>query len=119
LSDAPSQQILAGPEVKTLFRKRHRLFIHMLSLVLLVAQLGVEAHAYSHLQSDTHGIPATVQYCGGCLSFAPLLSMGGSAPRICIARHAAGTYAPPATIASTVSRLPYAAFRPRGPPQLL
>jgi hypothetical protein len=53
----------------------------VLSLALLVAQLGAEAHAYSHL-TDQHSMPGTVVGCGNCLSFAPLLSAASGAPHL-------------------------------------
>jgi hypothetical protein len=61
---------------------RHvKLIACVLSLALLFAQLGAEAHAYSHFTTDTHGAPAT-QLCGACLSVAPL--QGAAGPTTCI-----------------------------------
>jgi hypothetical protein len=64
-----------------------------MTLVLLCAQLGAQAHAYSHLGSRTDGshhfrtLP-----CLECNSFAPLLTLAGglsSPPALAIADPAA------------------------------
>jgi hypothetical protein len=94
--------------------------VHLLSLVLLMAQLGMQAHAYSHFKSDPDGLPGvTTQLCGQCASSAPLLSMASAS--LCIRLpyqpHAAGSA--PASIDSTAHRLPHPAFRSRAPPLLL
>lgn len=52
-----------------------------MALALLMAQLGAQAHAYSHIHADSH--PASQQdfhsaQCFDCLSFAPLLSSAGA-----------------------------------------
>src|SRR6187431_380594 len=107
------------PEVRTLSRNRQRLIVQLLSLVLLLAQLGMQAHAYSHLGAEKHGVPATVQYCGDCVSFAPLLGMGGSASTTCLAHHVPDAYVSPVSTTSAADSLPTAAFRSRAPPQIL
>ena len=66
---APARILARGG--RSLFRTRRRLFVHLLSLALLIAQLGMAAHAYSHLKADSDGLPTqTQQICGQCLSFA-------------------------------------------------
>jgi hypothetical protein len=119
LSKTDSPGILARPEVGSLFRKRHRLFTCLLSLVLLLAQLGMQAHAYSHLKSDPHGVPTSLQYCGGCLSFTPMSSLGGSAAHVHVWHQADGGYHAPLGVAPVASRQPTAAFRSRAPPAFL
>jgi len=54
------------------------------ALILVIAQLGAQAHAYSHLSAsrDTNGVPQRVHAlaCSECVAFAPLLgAAGGSA----------------------------------------
>jgi hypothetical protein len=86
---------------------------------LLIAQLGMEAHAYSHLKSDADGLPGqTNQLCGQCASSAPLLSMasGSSCVRVPYAPQAEGVA--PANIGTDVRPLPHLAFRSRAPPRL-
>jgi hypothetical protein len=108
------------PEVGALLRSRRRLIVHLLSLALLFAQLGMQVHAYSHLKSDPDGVPATTtQLCGQCASSAPLLSMvsGSHCIRMPFEPQVEGVA--PASIDSTVHRLPHPAFRSRAPPKLL
>ena len=57
------------------------LIARALSLALFLAQLSAQAHAYTHLASDTHGAPTT-QLCGACLSIAPLQGAVGPSPLI-------------------------------------
>ncbi|HET9444753.1 MAG TPA: hypothetical protein VFO35_00740 [Steroidobacteraceae bacterium] len=107
-------------EVRVLFRSHRRLIVNLLSLLLLLAQLGMQAHAYSHLQSDSDTLPGTTtQLCGQCASSAPLLSMASGALciRVPYRPHAEGFA--PSSIDSTVHRLPHPAFRSRAPPRLL
>jgi hypothetical protein len=111
---------LPGRRVRVLFRSHRRLIVNLLSLLLLLAQLGMQAHAYSHLKSDSDGLPGTTtQLCGQCASSAPLLSMasGSLCIRVPYQPHAAGIAT--SCIDSTVHRLPHPAFRSRAPPHLL
>ena len=120
LSPALTQRILAPSEVSVLLRKRRRSIVHLLSLVLLFAQLGMQAHAYSHLKSDPDGVPGTTtQLCGQCASSAPLLTMASGSLCIRVPHLTQAQGSAPATIDSTVHRLPHPAFRSRAPPQLL
>jgi hypothetical protein len=85
---------------------------------LLIAQLGMEAHAYSHLKSDPDGLPGrTTQLCGQCASSAPLLSMASSSSfiRIPYVPQLAGIA--PASIGAEVRPLPHPPFRSRAPPR--
>ena len=60
-------------------RNRQRLIARLLSLVLLIAQLGAVAHAYSHLTPDLRSsAPGLTQVCATCISQLPLLSVIGS-----------------------------------------
>jgi hypothetical protein len=103
-----------------LLRKRRRSIVHLLSLVLLFAQLGMQAHAYSHLKSDADGLPGTTtQFCGQCASSAPLLTMASGSLCIRVPHLAQAEGSAPASIDSSVHRLPHPAFRSRAPPQLL
>jgi hypothetical protein len=114
-------RILGPSEVGVLFRSRRcRLLVHLLSLALLIAQLGVEAHAYSHLKSDRESLPgtATTQLCGQCASSAPLLSMASSSSCIRIPFESQAEGIAPASIGTDVRPLPHPAFRSRAPPRL-
>ena len=61
----------------TLMRaQRHAGFSLTLALIILVAQLGAQAHAYTHLAGrpdsiQRHSLPAP---CAECSAFAPLLA---------------------------------------------
>jgi hypothetical protein len=87
---------------------------------LLIAQLGMEAHAYSHLKSDRDGLPGqtTTQLCGQCASSVPLLSMASSSSciRVPYAPQLAGIA--PESIGTDVRPLPHPPFRSRAPPRL-
>lgn len=105
-----------GPGLST---NRRRLIARTLSLVLLLTQLGMQAHAYSHLVPEKHGAPAPVQFCGECLAYAPLLGMADSVSCIDVPHAALSEYAAPANLVSSTSRLPATAFRSRAPPAVL
>lgn len=113
-------QILFGlPEVVVLSSRRLSLFARLLSLALLVGQLGAEAHAYSHLLDDTDGLPSTAQNCRACLSNAPLTNAVGSSPApFIVARSEPETFLSldPVIVAQGPA---YRAFQPRAPPALL
>jgi hypothetical protein len=86
---------------------------------LLLAQLGVQVHAYSHLKSDADGLPGqTTQLCGQCASSAPLLSMASSSAciRVPYAPHA--ECIAPTSLGTDARPLPHPAFRSRAPPFL-
>ena len=91
----------------------------LLSLALLVAQLGAEAHAYSHLASDPPGVPSTSQGCETCLSFAPLLNAVGGSQCVLLAIPCAAERIVPGNTISIPYLLPRLAFQPRAPPKLL
>jgi hypothetical protein len=106
-------------EVCALFGNRRRLIVHVLSLALLIAQLGIQAHAYSHLKPDSDGLPGSTQLCGQCLSSAPLTSMAGGTHCIRVPHQTETIGIAPAGSSSVLHRLPYPAFRSRAPPRLL
>ena len=90
--------------------------MHVLSLALLFAQLGMVVHASTHLRADPHDAPTQGQLCGECLSFAPMQNMVGSAPAVVLAvkvpHHRVADSGP---IVSAAHR-PFSAFRSRAPP---
>jgi len=90
----------------------------MLSLALLLAQLGAEAHAYTHLANDAHGAPAA-QLCGVCLSTAPLQGAVGPSPLILPTDLREAEHAGLADSVALPCRPPTPAFRSRAPPALL
>ena len=120
VASANSADTWHASEVSVLLRKRRRSIVHLLSLVLLFAQLGMQAHAYSHLKSDSDGLPGTTtQLCGQCASSAPLLTMASGSLVIRVPHLTQAEGIAPASIDSSVHRLPHPAFRSRAPPHLL
>jgi hypothetical protein len=119
LSNAASRRILVPlAEVGVLFRSSRRLIVQLLSLALLIAQLGMQAHAYSHLRSDADSLPGQpTQLCAQCASLAPLLSMASNSSciRIPYAPQPAGIA--PQSIGTHVLPLPHPLFRSRAPPR--
>ena len=106
--------------VRVLLRSLRRLIVNLLSLVLLLAQLGMQAHAYSHFKSDPDGLPGTTtQLCGQCASSAPLLSMANGSLCIRVPYQPQAERVASTSIDSSVHRLPHPAFRSRAPPHLL
>ena len=92
----------------------------LLALIVVIAQLGAQAHAYTHLSSraDTPVLAASGHSatCADCLAFAPLLSTasGSAFPVV----HA---IAPPETIGPSQTQsspevLRLYAYRSRAPP---
>jgi hypothetical protein len=92
--------------------------VHVLSLALFAAQLGMVVHAGSHLKSDPHA-PTQQQLCGECLSFSPVQAMAGAAPMVVLAFHVSHDRALDDTVAATVPRRAFTAFRSRAPPAFL
>ena len=90
----------------------------MLSLVLLMAQLGMQAHAYSHLQPEKQSVPAAIQHCGECLSFAPMLGMAGNSHSVFLSHASLDRYCAPADVSLPAQELITPAFRSRAPPQV-
>lgn len=102
-----------------LTRRRIRVIARLLSLALLIGQLGAEAHAYSHLTDDPHGLPDTAQSCRACLSFAPLLNaVSGSHSVLVRNPGVTETFVPIAEVLIRHSPS-HRAFHSRAPPALL
>jgi len=90
--------------------------VHVLSLAMLVAQLGMVVHASSHLKSDPHATPTPAQLCGQCASFAPLQNMVGGAPTVLLAVHVSHERALEFAAVVSVPQRAFTAFRSRAPP---
>jgi hypothetical protein len=87
---------------------------------LLIAQLGMAAHAYSHLKVDPDGgVPSQVQSCGQCLSFTPLLGMVGSSHTVGLPEHVGSNLVVAAATTGITTAPSWPAFRSRAPPVLL
>ena len=95
------------------------------ALVLVIAQLGAQAHAYSHLKG-THGTQGTggepqrvhALACTDCVAFAPLLAAAGGAtvPVLHLPAHSSDLIAPAALVPPRAGTL--SAYRSRAPPSL-
>jgi hypothetical protein len=100
----------------SLTRRNRRWFVHVLSLALLFAQLGMVVHASTHLKSNQHATPTQAQLCGECLSFAPMQSMVGGAPTVVLAVHVSHDRALESATFVSVPHRAFSAFRSRAPP---
>jgi len=92
--------------------------VHVLSLALLFAQLGMVVHASTHLKSDPHA-PAQPQLCGECVSFAPLQNMVGGASTVVLAVNVSHDRAPDCAPIIRAPHRAFTAFRSRAPPSIL
>ena len=98
--------------------QRHACLSLLLALIVLVAQFGAQAHAYTHLAKNTEPAQNSAHRtpCVECSAFAPLLAAvsGVSYPTI------AAVVEPPAIAATRAAGLPRAApctaSRSRAPP---
>jgi hypothetical protein len=90
--------------------------VHVLSLALLFAQLGMVVHASSHLKQDPHATPTQQQLCGQCASFAPLQNMVGGAPTLVLPAQVSHDRALDGVAIVSVSHRAFTAFRSRAPP---
>jgi hypothetical protein len=90
--------------------------VHVLSLALLFAQLGMVVHASSHLKSNPHAAPTQAQLCGECLSFAPLQNMVGGASTVVLAVQVSHDRAQDCAAIASVPHCAFTAFRSRAPP---
>jgi hypothetical protein len=90
--------------------------VHVLSLALLFAQLGMVVHANSHLRADPHATPTQSQLCGECLSFAPMQNMVGGAPTVVLAVQVSHDRALDSATFVSVPHSAFSAFRSRAPP---
>jgi hypothetical protein len=108
-----------APEAIPLLKTRRHLIVHLLSLALLIAQLGMSAHAYSHLKADTDGLPSQVQSCGHCLSFTPLLGMVDGSPHVWTVGHVDSDLVVADDASAIVVAPVWPSFRSRAPPIFL
>jgi len=99
-----------------LIRRNRHWFVHVLSLALLFAQLGMVLHANSHLKADPHATPTQAQLCGQCASFSPMQNMVGGAPPVLFAVHVSHDRAADVTAVVSVPHRAFTAFRSRAPP---
>ena len=90
--------------------------MHVLSLALLFAQLGMVVHANSHLKTDPHATPTQAQLCGQCASFAPMQNMVGGGPAVLFVVHVPHDRAAECAAISSVPSAAFTAFRSRAPP---
>ncbi len=92
-----------------------------MAVALFFAQIGAMAHGYSHdargSDAATHrSTPASHDFCGDCLSFAPLLAAAGAVSPLAFAVPLGAALAPLAVRRVEVDRPPRLAFRSRAPP---
>jgi hypothetical protein len=92
--------------------------VHVLSLALFFAQLGMVVHASTHLKSDPHA-PTQQLLCGECLSFAPLQNMVGGASAVVLAVNVPHDRAADCAAISHAPHRAFTAFRSRAPPLFL
>ena len=92
----------------------------MLALIVLIAQAGAQAHAYSHLaatgssQHLAHPAP-----CAGCNGFAPLLAVAGGASYPAVLAPAGGATLQAIDATAVPTATAPAAYRSRAPPRPL
>jgi hypothetical protein len=110
--------LIRRTEATTLNRQRIRLFARVLSIALLAAQFGAEAHAFSHLRTDTHGTPNTTQ-CATCLSFAPVTAGVGASAKLVVSDSCMLGLAPVIPAATFSTQSPLASYQARAPPLFL
>jgi hypothetical protein len=99
-----------------LIRRHRRWFVHVLSLALLFAQLGMVVHASTHLKADPHAAPTQQQLCGQCLSFAAIQNMVGGTPVVVLAVEISPDRVLECVAISDVPHRAFSAFRSRAPP---
>ena len=104
------------PAEAFLIRRNRRWFVHVLSLALLFAQLGMVVHASTHLKTDPHGTPSQQQLCGQCASFAPMQNMVGGASSVVLAIEVSHHRALDTIAVDSAAHRAFSAFRSRAPP---
>jgi hypothetical protein len=87
-------------------------------LALCVTQLGAIAHAYTHQPASAKAsayrqVSNSHEFCGECLSFAPLLATAGAPAALPFSLHLTQSAPPPAPPPSFVDHRTYLAFRSR------
>ena len=90
--------------------------MHVLSLALLFAQLGMVVHASTHLKADPHATPTQGQLCGQCASFAPVQNMVGGALTVLLAVDVSCDRVLECGAVADVPYSAFSAFRSRAPP---
>jgi hypothetical protein len=90
--------------------------VHVLSLALLFAQVGMVVHASKHLKADPHAAPTTSQLCGECLSFAAMQNIVGGTPSVVPRASVAHDRALASGVVSIAPSVAFSAFRSRAPP---
>lgn len=105
-----------SPAEALLIRRNRRWFVHVLSLALLFAQLGMVVHASGHLDADPHGTPTQQQLCGECATFSPLQNMVGGPPTVALAVQVSHDRARDCAAFVNVPHRAFSAFRSRAPP---
>ena len=90
--------------------------MHVLSLALLFAELGLLVHASKHLNADPHATPTQSQLCGECVSFASMQNAVGGTPTVLFATTISPDAAPESDAVSQVPRRAFSGFRSRAPP---
>src|SRR5215475_4175589 len=101
--------------------RRHASLSWLLAILVLVAQLGAQAHAYSHLAKSPDSIQRSAHTapCVECSAFAPLLTaVSGASFPIVIAAIEPPTIAA-ALVAGVHCATPCTAYRSRAPPALI
>ena len=99
-----------------LIRRNRRWFVHVLSLALLFAQLGMVVHASTHFKTNPHATPTQTQLCGECVSFAPMQNAVGGTPTVVLAINVSPDAVPESDTVSQVPHRAFSAFRSRAPP---
>ena len=88
------------------------------ALALLVAQLGAEAHLYSHALTDPSDELGAARSCRTCLASSQLQNAVGTAPPAMPVRSIAWVTIVPEATAPESRFEPFRAFRSRAPPAL-
>jgi len=93
----------------------------IMSVALLIAQVGAMAHAYSHIPGAVPGSthqsgPGSHETCNDCLAFAPLLSAAGAPAALPCAEPQGRNLTACAIGSSLVDRFLNLALRSRAPP---
>lgn len=100
---------------------RRRLSVRLLlSLALVLAQVGAVAHVYTHSRSTdlAGGFAEQAQFCAQCQSGTPLLAAADCAPAHFELRPADGAAVLASNRASLIEAGPRHAFQSRAPPHL-
>jgi hypothetical protein len=97
-------------------RRNRRWFVHVLSLALLFAQLGMVVHASTHLKNNPHAAPTQTPLCGECVSFASTQNAVGGTPPVVFTVTVTPDVAREGDAVAQLPRRAFSAFRSRAPP---